>query len=985
MQESFDLPPDQWQTLRRLLDDALERPPEGRDTWLAELGDEYAPLKARLKALLAHAAPGRTLPLDTLPKIETAQFIALRQRELPGSTVGPYRLLRTLGEGGMGTVWLAERTDLLQHRQVALKLPRAVVGRAGLEQRLARERDILAALDHPHIARLYDAGVTADGQPWFAMEYVEGERIDAYCRRHALDLRARLRLFVQVIGAVAHAHSRLIVHRDLKPANMLVTEAGEVRLLDFGIARLLDDGRAGETELTQLGGRALTPEYAAPEQILGQPIGTGADIYALGIVLFELLTGTRPYRLRRESRAALEEAIAQAQVRRPSDVAADRGIARQLRGDLDTIVLKALKPESAQRYGTAAAFADDIGRHLARQPVQARPDSTWYRAGRFMVRNKAPVAGAAAGFAALAIAAGVTSWQAQVARDEQRRAEQVKALIASIFQDVNPAQRTGAAFTALDLLAQARTRVERATGLDPASRTELLLVLAESYWGLDESSQAAQLAEAALAAGQPVHAPAHPQMLRIELVLANARHALGEHARARSLVGHVAQVLEEQGRTASDAPLYVKAQAMAATFELNEGRHASPVAFEAASKAVRAADLAGLDDAAAVFAHQVLSSVHRWRSEAVPARDQARLAYEKALSLYGSDGRHARTLEVQNEYGRALARAGELGDAVRIMQSGAEAAPAVFGAQHVMVQHFLGTLGSLQVDYGLLAEGLRSLQQASGTDLRDVKVSATYEASRQIALARAHLASAQPAAALPRYERAIDLLASVRPRGVLHWQADQERALATALSGAPDRAAALLEPLAQEQQPDGSLQGALRHLATARRLTGDAAGARQSIDAALRLLEQLDAQPHPPTAHRLALADGWREAGHIALLQGELHSAERRFHAAIGRMRALQARATPALADAQTGLARALLMAGRASEARQHADAAVEFWRGFDADNRGAGAAAFWQARSLAALGLQTEADAAFARAAQLLADSPLPGDQALARQARAG
>jgi serine/threonine-protein kinase len=988
MKEAFDLPPEQWSTLRRLLDDALARPPEARATWIDSLADDYAPLKQRLRSLLDLAAPGRASPLDTLPKIETAQLVAERRAgERPGSLVGPYRLLRALGEGGMGTVWLAERSDVLQRRQVALKLPRLVTGRAGLEERLARECEILGTLDHPNIARLYDAGVTDAGQPWLAMQYVEGERIDAYCSRKSLGVDARLRLFVQVAAAVAHAHSRLVVHRDLKPANILVTEGGEVRLLDFGIAKLLEDGPADETELTRLAGRALTPEYAAPEQIVGRPIGTGADVYALGVVLFELLTGSRPYRVRRGSQAALEDAIAQAEVRRPSDAATDRSLARRLRGDLDTIVLKALKPEPADRYGTAAAFADDVERYLTRQPVRARPDSAWYRARKFVVRNKGAVAGVTAGVAVLVAAAALATWQAQIAVREQKRAEQVKSLIASIFQDVNPSMRTGEALTALDLLAQARARVERNVALDPVSRAELLSVLADSYWGLNESRIAAELAGQALAAGAAALAPDDPLMLRIELVRANSRHALGDRAEARAIVTRLVQAIEANGRVDTDARLYAKAQAVLTTFEMNEGRPGSALAFEAASKAVRVVEQAALDDEVAVFAHQVMASVHRWRNETTQARDHAGLAYRKALALYGEDGRHARTLEAQNEYGRALARVGELAEAVRMMQRAAELAPEVLGPRHVMVQHFLGTLGALQLDYGLVKEGLRSLQQAAAADLRDVKVSATYEASRHVAMARAHLAVGQAAAALPLYQKAVELLDRAQPRGSVHWQAEAEYGLALALNGEPARAIARLEPFVDERRQGdiGTLQGALRALATAQRIAGDAEAAERSIEQARVLLERLNAAPHPAATHRVGQADALREAGLIALDRGDATAAEARFAAAVERFRATQAGMTPARAEAMTGLARAQLLMGRPSDAIVHADAAAQFWSAFDPRNRAAGEAAFWLARCHAALGQHAAAKAAYARAAELLSTSPLAGDRALARQARAG
>ena len=239
----------------------------------------------------------------------------------PGDTIGSYRLLRELGSGGMGVVWLAERSDGLVKRPVALKLPHQVWQRAGLAERMAREREILATLTHPNIARLYDAGLTAGHRPFLAIEYVEGHPIDTYCRDHRLDAGARVRLFVQVANAVAYAHAKLVVHRDLKPANILVDADGQVRLLDFGIAKLLDQHQARETALTELSGRPLTLDYASPEQIRGEPLTIGSDVYSLGVVLYELLSGARPYKLKRDSRGALEDAILEADPPLPSAVA----------------------------------------------------------------------------------------------------------------------------------------------------------------------------------------------------------------------------------------------------------------------------------------------------------------------------------------------------------------------------------------------------------------------------------------------------------------------------------------------------------------------------------------------------------------------------------------------------------------------------------------------------------------------------------------
>jgi eukaryotic-like serine/threonine-protein kinase len=308
--------------------------------------------------------------LDTIPQLTfgVAESVDGEVSELPGDAVGPYRLIRELGKGGMGTVWLAERSDGLIQRPVALKLPRGTWRRRTLSKRMGRERHILAALNHPNIARLYDAGLTDEGNPWLALEYVEGRPIDESCESSQAGIDERLRLVLDVASAIAHAHARLIVHRDLKPSNILVTADGDVRLLDFGIARLLEQGQTPESELTQIAGRALTPEYASPEQIKGEPIGVASDVYSLGVVLYELLTGARPYRPRRDSRAALEEAILEDEPARPSDVVREPSRRRQLRGDLDTIVLKAPRKKPEERYETTNEFADDLQRSFRTDP-----------------------------------------------------------------------------------------------------------------------------------------------------------------------------------------------------------------------------------------------------------------------------------------------------------------------------------------------------------------------------------------------------------------------------------------------------------------------------------------------------------------------------------------------------------------------------------------------------------------------------------------
>src|SRR5262252_1415481 len=289
--------------------------------------------------------------------------------ELPSSPsqVGPYRLLRELGVGGMASVWLAVRLGAPPDERVALKIPHTPWQRAGLAERLDHEGAILAKLQHPNIARLADAGVAVEGQPYLALEYVQGEPIDVYCDRLALDVRARLSLFVQVVHAVAYAHSRQVVHRDLKPSNILVDAGGQVRLLDFGIAKLLDQATTAESDLTRRFGRALTPRYASPEQIHGRPVGAATDVFSLGVVLYELLTGSRPRQA--DGPGGTSEAEAP---RRPSELVGDAQVREALRRGLDAIVLKALEQSPFDRYRSAEVLADDIQRYLDDRPVLAQ-------------------------------------------------------------------------------------------------------------------------------------------------------------------------------------------------------------------------------------------------------------------------------------------------------------------------------------------------------------------------------------------------------------------------------------------------------------------------------------------------------------------------------------------------------------------------------------------------------------------------------------
>lgn len=425
-----------WPRLKTAFADALTVPPDQRDAFLDDMCGDDAALRTELTALLDAAdAPDDVFgPLaDALAGVRPA--VLAPGDAVAGTRIGVYRLVRPLGRGGMGTVYLAERADGQYDQQVALKLLHGLAPSDEARARFVAERQILARLVHPHIARLLDGGVTApspfapEGVPFFVMEYVDGRPLLDHCTANALSLDARLALFLDVCDAVAFAHQRLIVHRDLKPANLFVDAAGTVKLLDFGIAKLLDD-EASDGQ-TRAGLRPMTPEYAAPEQLAGQDVTTATDVYALGLVLYELLTGTR---LSIEGRAT-EAIVPPSEAAHPA--ASDR-LARRLRGDLDTVVLTALRLDPSRRYGTAAALADDLRRYRDVLPLRARPDTAAYRMRRFGQRHRAGVAAAAVLALSVLAGSGVALWQARVARAEAARAEATLTFLQNTLYGADP-------------------------------------------------------------------------------------------------------------------------------------------------------------------------------------------------------------------------------------------------------------------------------------------------------------------------------------------------------------------------------------------------------------------------------------------------------------------------------------------------------------------------------------------------------------------
>jgi serine/threonine-protein kinase len=497
---------EQWRRVQQVLDGALALEPDDVSAYLDRACAGDRALRTEVARLLE--ACGRASGfLEDPPTLLAAEMLAdLSAHE--GRRVGPYVVVSRLGKGGMGVVYLAERADGQFHQRVALKLVSRGLETPLAVRRFLDERQILASLNHPNVARLLDGGVTEEGLPYFAMEYVEGTPIDRYCEARRLDVDARLRLFAEVCDAVQHAHQSLVVHRDLKPSNILVTAAGAPKLLDFGIAKLLQ--RDAPADATDTGSRFLTPRYASPEQLRGEPVTTVSDVYSLGVLLYELLTGRLPYDLAADTPAALERAVCETDPQRPSLALRDDRRARRLRGDLDTIVLKAMQKEPARRYASAGALAEDVRRHLAKLPVRARPDTLGYRASRFVRRRRALVASAAALSLAVVLGVAATATQASIAARERDRAQRqaetaarAAELLVDVFRLSDPDVARGTTITAREVLDRGTRRLERDFVGDPEVQAAMLRQVAQVYGNLGLYDDARRLASRAVSVWRP--------------------------------------------------------------------------------------------------------------------------------------------------------------------------------------------------------------------------------------------------------------------------------------------------------------------------------------------------------------------------------------------------------------------------------------------------------------------------------------------------
>ncbi len=883
----------QWPLVSSLFDSGAALEPAERSAWLAKLQLENPQLAPQVMALLSAHAERETgdwlAAGPQLPPVDSALVDAADAEHQVGETVGRYRLLEFVARGGMAEVWRAHALEGPSQRVVALKLPLAHRLGTAAATRFAREGDILASLVHPNIAPLFDAGVAQGGTPYLAMEWVAGKTLLAWCDDKQLSLRERLALFAQVLDAVAYAHAHLVIHRDLKPSNILVSDAGQVRLLDFGIAKMLaTDQRAEATELTQAAGRVMTAAYAAPEQVRGHTLTPAADVYALGVLLFELLTGQRPYRLKFQSAAQLEQAIEAADVQRASAVvlasgdaelqasqrewAARRGhaqparLARALRGDLDAIIAKALQREPAQRYDNARALADDIQRHLQDRPVWAQPESLAYSFKRLVGRHRAAAAAGAFALTALVVGLGVALWQGQRAERERVIAERERGI----------AERERSSAVAANAASETWNRfmesllIEAARGKEPVTVPQLL-TRAEGMARAEFKSEPNALAQVlfmigshrAEVDGPAVGRPLIQEALKLsndeavrpgwECELASAQGKLGELEAAEKR-------LAELGQDQRVRPI-IRAMCLGywADFQQDRGHMAGA--------------LAATEQAYA----QWQASAERWpqtetslltrlgsRLSANGRMAEANVAFEKSLAVVErlQRGRGMAGIGVRNQWGFASFMAGEPARAMGLYDQNLK----IFeedkpGSPPPAV--FIFNAGNARLELGRYAEALnvlgRAVQVADQTGDAPMRVRARCQA-----------------------------------------------ALVAARQGDTATARRWLEQA--RQQPDAPPPGGLIAQVTCRQAAAETALAGGDGAAALAGAEALLAGPPPLQAHTAAAVKNLRAAALLRL--GRLPEAEAAAAQALSAARALQ---TTLAQSQRTGLA--LLTAAQVAHA----------------------------------------------------------------------
>jgi serine/threonine-protein kinase len=878
-------PPELWTEFSALLDEALDLPESSRPVWLAGLGSEHAAVKPWLAQVMTRRAS--TLETNFLrgppagaQGIDDAGDSEFHQ----GQQIGPYLLEQRLGSGGMGEVWLASRSDGTLRRRVALKLPHRHLFADALRRRFDRERDILAGLSHPHIAQLYDAGVADHHFPYLAMEWVDGVSMTDHCRNSKLSLDRRLDLFLQILDAVGYAHGRLIAHRDLKPSNVLVTRDECVKLLDFGIAKLLtNDTESGETQLTRAGNCLATPSYAAPEQLAGEPITAAVDIFALGVVLHELLTGERPVRSRRPFPESGADAARASSRIDPAHAATVGGLdARKLRrallGDLDAIIAKALESDPARRYQSAEAFALDIRQSRAHLPISARRISPATLSRKFVRRHRLGVAMSLLLLMALVGGSAGIAWQAVRAEREAQRATTIKDFLIGMFRASDPriaADKPRGEITAKDLLDVSSKQIESGFAGQPDTQIELLRVIADIYRELDETHRSTALYVRETELAGRYHGSDNPAYIDGLLGQADNADTDGDDTRALALLDQADPLIHDSGLDKSALRahwLLFRGESLFGDSAKSSESQAELTAAAVLFKAVAPHDPRYPD------ALIDLGSLSLERSQFSQSADYYRQAIDVAQPNSQLAGN---TLLAYGGLALALRRLGDFKGAERAFDSGTDVAARTYG--HAAKQYWMIASDWAQFRYerGERVAGLAAFE----TLLKSLPDAATGFANATDAMEAAHV--------LRKYGYCL------------------------AVDGAGTRAVALLErarSMLEKSAPHAFDAGRLQlDLGSAYEAAGRMADAREAYSAALTTWQ---AQRAPATKLGRALAH-W---GGFLLAQNDANGAEAAFRETI---RQAAGHPIESAIHAQAGLAQVALARSDAPTALAASDAAM--------------------------------------------------------------
>ncbi|RMH15278.1 MAG: hypothetical protein D6696_21155 [Acidobacteria bacterium] len=907
--------PERWQRIKEIFDRAAGLSGDERSAYLDRACAGDGELRAEVESLLVSDETTESVLDERMADVFGALLERDARRALAGREIGNYRLLRELGHGGMAVVYAAARADDQYRKEVAIKLIKRGMDSEPIIARFLQERQILANLDHPNIARLFDGGVTDDGSPYLVMELIEGEPIDRYCDRHGLSIRQRLELFLTVCQAVRYAHQNLIVHRDLKPSNILVTAGGVPKLLDFGIAKLLDPGD-DQVGATVAGQRPMTPEYASPEQIRGQPITTATDVYSLGVLLYRLLTGERPYRLDQPTQRQIERAVCEQQPERPSTVVARGvpspqadpardGLARRrprsperlrrvLRGDLDNIVLMALEKSPERRYASVEQLAEDVRRYLDGQPVTARKDTPLYRASKFVRRHRVGVAAAALIVASLLGGIVATTWQMQVATRERARAEeqaqlaneqrataeQVVDFLVGLFEVADPGEALGETITARELLERGARKIEPELAGRPLVQARIMDAVGQVYANLG------------------LYDDARPQL---EGALEIRRRLLGEdHLEVAESLSVLAEVEREEGHLEEAERLHRQA------LEIRRSHFGGMHPLVARSQAELGRVL--LDRGEIDRAEALLERTLAWQrqtgggeaDELVMTLNNLALVYETRTRFAEAEGLYRQALAI---HGRSLPEAHP--EMIRLRKNLAD----VLCAQGKYDEARASYERILDAERQVLGENNPSFATTLNNFARCLKEQ--HELAQAEALYRRALAIRQ-ASLPPGHELVAESLNNLA--NVLYARGGDLEETENLMRQALERLRAIYG-----RHP--SVAGVINNLAAVLQRKGDLAAAQALYEEALAINREIFGD------HHLSVAKNLNNLGSLASRRRRYAEAEASFRQALPLYRQLLGDDHPEVARVRMNLGEALLALGRFAEAESELRLALDLFR----------------------------------------------------------